>query len=208
MGAKISRSAARKFPEKVSNNVKSWVTEGRSFRLHENNFNKFQERIEAGTERQTVNINQGKKPSLVSLSRDQAVEADGKDPDFLRKLSTIGQVNVLPSKTPFQQSDSMRAILKHRKSITEKESEKEDVKDRLTVGELRDLFELRKSAPNEWTAQKLALHFNMDPSTIELLFKYFNTYTIVNSDDGGTIGTWIEDISEIPSPRSPSTVDK
>ncbi|CAB4390225.1 unnamed protein product [Rhizophagus irregularis] len=161
MGAQGSKRISRKLPQNIVSNVES-----SAFETHSAN-----------------------KETIIRELRNKVTEDDGKDPHLLKNLFIIGQVNVPKEKEPFKQSDEMLKILRNRKA--DKEIEGETPRNRIFVYELREMLEQRKKAPNEFTAEKLSTHYNLDTSTIETLLKHINTFTLT----GGvkSRAAWVED---------------
>ncbi|CAG8472012.1 478_t:CDS:2 [Ambispora leptoticha] len=186
MGGVISKQmATKKFPEKVATNVKSSASETHA---------------KINNDPQIIKETKRTAP-LASMTRDQAIEDDGKDPHLLQKLSSIGQVTVPNTNIQYKQYDNMRLILNHRKAIKEQEgSDGTQIgRNRLTIQDIRQLFENRKSAPQEWTTEKLATHYNLDPPTVQVLLKHVNTYTVIDNarEDQRVEGVWVDDLAKI-----------
>ncbi|CAG8487282.1 12088_t:CDS:2 [Ambispora gerdemannii] len=175
MGGAISKQIpTRKFTEKVATNVKSSASETRS-------------QINNEREAETT-----ARP-LASMTRDRAIEVDGKDPHLLQNLSSIEQVMMPKTNIRYKQSNNMRVILNRRKAIKEQE-ESDDTqigRNRLTIQDIHQLFENRKSAPQEWTIEILATHYNLEPSTVQTLLKHVNTVE----------GVWVDDLAKVKYQR-------
>ncbi len=53
------------------------------------------------------------------------------------------------------------------------------------------MIEQRKSSPEEFTAEKLSTQYNLDASTIEVLLKHINTFTLTGGVKSRAV--WVED---------------
>ncbi|GBC05578.1 hypothetical protein RclHR1_00630025 [Rhizophagus clarus] len=149
---------------------------------------KLPQNVVSNVESSAFETRSANKVSNETIIRDK--ENDGKDPHLLKNLLMIGQVKVPKEKEPFKQSDVMLKILRNREAF-DKEIEGETTKNRIFVYELREMLEQRKKAPNEFTAEKLSIQYNLDTSTTEALLKHMNTFTLTGGVKSRAV--WVED---------------
>ncbi|CAH1764946.1 23492_t:CDS:2 [Entrophospora sp. SA101] len=168
MGSKSSKQIQRKLPEVITK-VKPNTINPRLLQQQQNN----------------LNVNDVR-------AKDQAIGNDNENQQLLKNLYVIGEVKIPQNKIPFNKSNEMLKILKSRKGIIEEENKSREtggkLKNRITVYDLRELFELRNLNSNQWTPEKLSEKYDLDVSTVDILLKHLNNYSTYGGVD--TTVTW------------------
>ncbi|KAI8575103.1 hypothetical protein K450DRAFT_263275 [Umbelopsis ramanniana AG] len=187
MGAQASKQVARKFPQHANPETLTQVP-----------------KTSPSSTPSSSHLNSTPDTAYVADDhKSEAIQEDGRDPDFAKKLNTIGQVNVPEFKTKYRPSDSMLQIMRQRSQVEKAEDfdpllpKSQKAENRITIDDLYSLLEQRKLLPanasNE-DLQQLTSKYPLNQQTVHTLFKYVNNITPfdVGSEDERQRGVWVE----------------
>ncbi|KAG2177571.1 hypothetical protein INT44_008083 [Umbelopsis vinacea] len=175
MGAQASKQVARKFPQQANPEILSQVPKTSPSSTHSSS-----------------HLNSTPDTAYVADDyKSEAIEEDGRDPDFAKKLNTIGQ------------SDSMLQIMRQRSQLEKAEDfdplvpKSQKAENRITIDDLYSLLEQRKLLPASASSQELqqlTSKYPLNQQTVQTLFKYVNNITPfdVGSEDERQRGVWVE----------------
>ncbi|KAL1922443.1 uncharacterized protein VTP21DRAFT_9982 [Calcarisporiella thermophila] len=173
MGASASKHAARQFPRGPKPEPLQRVRENPATPSPQE------------SHRATLDSRVSEK-ALAQETKDESIQQENVDPQFLENLAKIGQVQVHNPTISRAQSSKLLNIVRNRQK---REEESAEQRDRLTVSALRQLLEQRSLG-----VEKLASAYNLEKDTVKNLLERLNTYPAPQEDlDEPELAVWIED---------------
>ncbi|KAG1877626.1 hypothetical protein DFJ58DRAFT_850877 [Suillus subalutaceus] len=128
---------------------------------------------------------------LAFENKTDAVEADGKDPQFMSKLSQLGPVRVdhhMRSVRPVRnlvldssQADYVQQMHRSRLQSEVEALPSHSTQNRLLASSLSELLEARKTVKSQAELQALAEQYHIDVTQLDKLAKFINTPSIDES---------------------------
>ncbi|GBE80729.1 predicted protein [Sparassis crispa] len=149
---------------------------------------------------------QSAKPTLprASETRNEDIEQDAKDPQFLANLSRLGPVKVDHHMQTFRLgADNTQHVLQTRLQSEAEARSSHPTHNRLLAASLQELLEERKSVTTQAELEKLAKRYNVDVAKLESVAQFVNSPSVLPgsvvrtvSDDGEEritmLATWAD----------------
>ncbi|KAI6039027.1 hypothetical protein EDC04DRAFT_2688656, partial [Pisolithus marmoratus] len=107
-----------------------------------------------------------------------AIEADGKDPQFMSKLSMLGPVRVDHHMQPVKPTDHAQAMHRSQMQSEVEATNTHATRNRLLVSSLNSLFDTRKSVTTTTELESLAKRHGIDVERLQQLCRHFNTPSV------------------------------
>ncbi|KAH7930831.1 hypothetical protein BV22DRAFT_1027991 [Leucogyrophana mollusca] len=157
----------------------------------------------------TSNANHSGRP-LASESKNEAIEADARDPQFMSNLNRLGPVRVDHHMQTVRTGDHITSMYRSRAQSEVEASPSHPTQNRLLASSLSELLEARKSASSQEEQEALAKRYGIDVVKLVELSRFVNTPSIdeetivrsMNSDGEETVtmmAHWVEPgITNVP----------
>ncbi|CAO3637954.1 unnamed protein product [Cunninghamella blakesleeana] len=156
-----------------------------------------------------------RQPDIDFKEEDLLKDLEKSNPQLLKNLAEIGPVTIPPTVTRMRKSDKMLGIIHERQRIEQEEEKDLETGQRINTDKLFTILDSRKHLPSKTTVlltyddnekskkewEELGQQFKIDASKMKLLYKYYNTITVMppsNPDDKDErrTGLWIENKEE------------
>ncbi|CAE6436990.1 unnamed protein product [Rhizoctonia solani] len=122
-----------------------------------------------------------KSEMLASETKDSHIEYDSKDPNFISKLSQLGQVQVPNPQLGQQlrpQSDRSFNMIRAREESEQMAASNTMPPNRALALSLSDLLDARKSAKSTQEIGEIAKSYGMDAQTLQSVARFINTPSV------------------------------
>ncbi|KIJ17365.1 hypothetical protein PAXINDRAFT_73792 [Paxillus involutus ATCC 200175] len=131
---------------------------------------------------------------LAFESKNEAIEADAKDPHFLSKLNRLGPVRVDHHTQTLRAASDVQNMYRSRMQSEAEASSTQSTRNRLLASSLSELLEARKSMTNPAELETLAKRYKIDVEKLQELCRVVNTPSI---DENTVVRTTAKDGEEI-----------
>lgn len=131
------------------------------------------------------------RPSIprASETKNEAIERDARDPQFMANLSKLGQVRVdHHMQTVRPDAERIQGVFQTRLQSEVEASSARSTHNKLVAGSLQDLLQERKSLTSRDELHKLAQRYDVDPDKLESITRFVNSPSIDEGSIKRTIG--------------------
>ncbi|KIJ69460.1 hypothetical protein HYDPIDRAFT_106080 [Hydnomerulius pinastri MD-312] len=118
---------------------------------------------------------------LAYENKNEAIEADAKDPQLMSKLNQLGPVHVNHHMQTVRAADHIQSMYRSRVQSEAEASSSQSTRNRLLAATLSELLEARKSVTNTAELEALANRYQIDVAKLQALCRVFNTPSIDES---------------------------
>ncbi|KAH7916033.1 hypothetical protein BJ138DRAFT_765044 [Hygrophoropsis aurantiaca] len=115
---------------------------------------------------------------LASETRNEAIETDARDPQFMSNLNRLGPVRVDHHMQTIRVSNSITDMYRSRAQSEVEASPSHATQNRLLASSLSELLEARKTISSLEEEQDLAKRYGIDPAKLTELSRFVNTPSI------------------------------